>query len=98
MRVWGVEPQLSDWQPDVLPLNYTRKRADYTSHPEKLNAPGGTRTPNLFVRSETLYPLSYGRTSRHRERSVAIQRIGNLDCFTSFAMTASYSTMIVMNT
>ena len=61
-------------------------------------APGGTRTPNLFVRSETLYPLSYGRTSRHRERSVAIQRIGNLDCFTSFAMTASYSTMIVMNT
>jgi len=24
--------------------------------------PGGTRTPNLLVRSQTLYPLSYGYT------------------------------------
>ena len=24
-------------------------------------APGGNRTPNLLVRSQTLYPLSYGR-------------------------------------
>ncbi len=23
-------------------------------------APGGTRTPNLLIRSQTLYPLSYG--------------------------------------
>ncbi len=25
-------------------------------------APGGSRTPNLLVRSQTLYPLSYGRS------------------------------------
>ena len=25
-------------------------------------APGGTRTPNLLIRSQMLYPLSYGRT------------------------------------
>jgi hypothetical protein len=24
-------------------------------------APGGTRTPNLLIRSQVLYPLSYGR-------------------------------------
>src|SRR5699024_11382528 len=24
-------------------------------------APGGTRTPNLLIRSQMLYPLSYGR-------------------------------------
>jgi hypothetical protein len=26
------------------------------------SAPGGSRTPNLLVRSQTLYPLSYGRS------------------------------------
>src|SRR5690606_23466417 len=26
------------------------------------NAPGGTRTPNLLIRRQMLYPLSYGRT------------------------------------
>src|SRR5690625_2391169 len=26
------------------------------------SAPGGTRTPNLLIRSQMLYPLSYGRT------------------------------------
>jgi hypothetical protein len=32
--------------------------------PETLDnksAPGGTRTPNLLIRSQTLYPLSYRR-------------------------------------
>ncbi len=28
------------------------------------SAPGGTRTPNLLIRSQTLYPLSYGRIGR----------------------------------
>jgi hypothetical protein len=27
-------------------------------------APGGTRTPNLLIRSQMLYPLSYGRSPR----------------------------------
>ena len=27
----------------------------------EVGAPGGTRTPNLLIRSQVLYPLSYGR-------------------------------------
>jgi hypothetical protein len=27
-RVTGIEPALSAWEADVLPLNYTRGRAD----------------------------------------------------------------------
>ncbi len=30
-------------------------------------APGGTRTPNPLIRSQVLYPLSYGRISEHGE-------------------------------
>ena len=26
-----------------------------------IGAPGGIRTPNLLIRSQMLYPLSYGR-------------------------------------
>lgn len=29
---------------------------------DKSSAPGGTRTPNLLIRSQALYPLSYERT------------------------------------
>jgi hypothetical protein len=28
---------------------------------ENVGAPEGTRTPNLLIRSQMLYPLSYGR-------------------------------------
>ena len=28
----------------------------------KFGAPGGIRTPNLLIRSQMLYPLSYGRS------------------------------------
>ena len=31
---------------------------------EEKSAPGGTRTPNLLIRSQKLYPLSYGRQLR----------------------------------
>ena len=30
-RVTGIEPALSAWEADVLPLNYTRERTDYAS-------------------------------------------------------------------
>ena len=33
-----------------------------------LSAPEGIRTPNLLIRSQMLYPLSYGRVAR-RERA-----------------------------
>ncbi|MDQ1609975.1 MAG: hypothetical protein QOE16_2707 [Microbacteriaceae bacterium] len=29
-----------------------------------VSAPGGIRTPNLLIRSQMLYPLSYGRVGR----------------------------------
>jgi hypothetical protein len=32
-----------------------------TSNPSGLGALGGTRTPNLLIRSQMLYPLSYER-------------------------------------
>ena len=32
-----------------------------THAPKKFGAPGGIRTPNLLIRSQMLYPLSYGR-------------------------------------
>ena len=33
-----------------------------TSMPSDLGALGGTRTPNLLIRSQMLYPLSYERS------------------------------------
>ncbi len=30
-----------------------------------VGAPGGIRTPNLLIRSQMLYPLSYGRSVRN---------------------------------
>jgi hypothetical protein len=33
-----------------------------------VGAPGGTRTPNLLIRSQMLYPLSYGRWAEGRAR------------------------------
>ena len=38
--------------------------------PEPVGAPGGIRTPNLLIRSQMLYPLSYGRVGGiHRGES-----------------------------
>ena len=34
----------------------------------KRGAPGGIRTPNLLIRSQMLYPLSYGRTALEGQR------------------------------
>jgi len=31
---------------------------------ENMSALGGTRTPNLLIRSQMLYPLSYERTTQ----------------------------------
>src|SRR5690554_4247287 len=33
-----------------------------------LGAPGGIRTPNLLIRSQMLYPLSYGRVATEGRR------------------------------
>ena len=34
-------------------------------------APGGIRTPNLLIRSQMLYPLSYGRSVENNFESIA---------------------------
>ncbi len=41
----------------------------------KLCAPGGIRTPNLLIRSQMLYPLSYGRLFSCRTRGPGRTRI-----------------------
>jgi hypothetical protein len=35
-----------------------------TARAERAGAPGGIRTPDLLIRSQLLYPLSYGRIER----------------------------------
>ncbi len=39
--------------------------------PAKMSALGGTRTPNLLIRSQMLYPLSYERGCRNSLRQPA---------------------------
>ena len=48
-RVKGIEPSSSAWKAEVLPLNYTRTI--------KFGAPDRSRTHNLLIRSQTLYPI-----------------------------------------
>src|SRR2546429_281967 len=38
-RVKGIEPSLSAWEADVLPLNYTRERHHSTRHPGPAASP-----------------------------------------------------------
>ncbi len=53
MRVRGVHAgtrvSSAEW------VGWVKKRV------EEKSAPGGIRTPNLLIRSQMLYPLSYGR-------------------------------------
>ena len=39
------------------------------------SAPGGIRTPNLLIRNQMLYPLSYGRMPRPGPRSATRERL-----------------------
>lgn len=48
-------------------------RALTKKRPDETRAPGEIRTPNLLIRSQMLYPLSYGRLRAlygERERKV----------------------------
>ena len=45
-----IELTTSAWKAEVLPLNYTRV-VFYNGAPER------SRTPNLLIRSQTLYPI-----------------------------------------
>src|SRR5438876_298575 len=51
-------PRPSTWQADALPLSYSRVISF-----DKAGGQGGTRTPHPLIRSQMLYPLSYGRSS-----------------------------------
>jgi hypothetical protein len=41
----------------------SRGTSEVTERASELGAPEGIRTPNLLIRSQMLYPLSYGRSS-----------------------------------
>ncbi len=45
-----IELTTSAWKAEVLPLNYTRVVFC-------IGAPERSRTPNLLIRSQTLYPI-----------------------------------------
>ena len=40
---------------------WAQRQRNHT-HDEEVGTPGGIRTPDPLVRSQMLYPLSYGRT------------------------------------
>ena len=59
---------LSRKRPEPVPKTEA-KPGICLSHNGKSCAPEGIRTPNLLIRSQMLYPLSYGRWSAARSRS-----------------------------
>lgn len=56
VRMMGVEPIRAN-----CPQRSQRCMSTIPSHPHKVGAPGGIRTPNRPVRSRLLYPFSYER-------------------------------------
>ena len=52
-RVKGLEPSISAWKANVLPLHYTRK----------FGAGDGARTRHLRLGKAALYQMSYSRIS-----------------------------------
>jgi hypothetical protein len=59
-----IGPQLATPRCCTSLLYGTRKRPVPSLEPAcELGALGGTRTPNLLIRSQMLYPLSYERKS-----------------------------------
>jgi hypothetical protein len=56
---WGAQADVVVCVSAVLALKITSDRRFRWS--EALRALGGTRTPNLLIRSQMLYPLSYER-------------------------------------
>ena len=51
-RVMRIELTTSAWKAEVLPLNYTR-----IFYYILYGAPDRSRTHNLLIRSQTLYPI-----------------------------------------
>ena len=70
VRPARIELAPAPWQGAVLPLNYGRNAIQFVAPNDytyfcnycKPCAPAKTRTWNLLVRSQALYPLSYGGT------------------------------------
>ncbi len=55
--------------PPIPPAGYSTRggASRQTVGVGSTRAPGGSRTPNLLIRSQTLYPLSYGRRGKHTQ-------------------------------
>ena len=67
-----IELTTSAWKAEVLPLNYTREYLKY-------GAPDRSRTHNLLIRSQTLYPIELralinGAEDRNRTGTVVTYR------------------------
>ena len=59
-RVMGLEPTISAWKANVLPLHYTRK---YLPYIKLFGAGDGARTRHLRLGKAALYQMSYSRIS-----------------------------------
>ena len=57
-RVMGLEPTISAWKANVLPLHYTRK---YLPYIKLFGAGDGARTRHLRLGKAALYQMSYSR-------------------------------------
>ena len=57
-RVMGLEPTISAWKANVLPLHYTRK---YLPYIKLFGAGDGARTRHLRLGKAALYRMSYSR-------------------------------------
>ena len=70
---YNGEPLLSNpaIKPDRKGTMINKSSSDLHKH----CAPGGIRTPNLLIRSQMLYPLSYGRLFSCRTRGPGRTRI-----------------------
>ena len=55
-RVMGLEPTISAWKANVLPLHYTRK---YLPYIKLFGAGDGARTRHLRLGKAALYQMSY---------------------------------------
>ena len=78
-----ADQALGSWTPSFPFRSQNGQENNATAGSEDTNKPltcedvcalGGTRTPNLLIRSQMLYPLSYERTSGNRRLSLQAGR------------------------
>jgi hypothetical protein len=63
-RVTGIEPALSAWEADVLPLNYTRERGQSADLGSISNRTGPPDTYHCAIHDRRLFAVRIGTANR----------------------------------